>query len=395
MAKLVAIRQHSSSMRLIALQFLTLAAIGTVAPFINLYLSEAGFSGTAIGTLLSVGSVLALVLTPLLNRLADKLMLHRRLYMSYLFGVTVALTIFATTRIELLLIFAMLLFEVTVSPSMTLGMQLTMTKLGDRAKDLLGQIRSFAALGFASASLLAGQLFTIGGFSLIFWVGAIFSVFSIQMSTIFPPKPKAKPKNDDAPLAKRNPAFYALVASQFFVMMGLRNQFAFIFIFLSQDLNISTADIGLWAALLAGLEIPFFVLMDKIMPKFPARWVYIVGMLGMAVFMFLLGTTQSLFVLFLLFLFRGVIWPSLHLSSFMVVSEASDPRNVATNQAILQVTVPSIAILLTGSGFGWVFDNLGAQAFFALCGIMCVIAAIIVIAAQRWFEQSVTIPQTA
>lgn len=394
MAKLVATRPNSSSMRLIALQFLSLAAVGTVAPYINLYLTEVGFSGTMIGTLLSVGAVLALVLTPMLNRLADKHLLHRRLYMGYLVGVTFALLIYANTRIEVLLIVAVLIFEVTSSPSMTLGMQLTMTKLEGRGKAMIGQIRSFAAMGFAAASLLAGQLFTVGGFSLLFWVGAMFSALSIQMATIFPPKPKIKSKNAEEVIpTKRKPAFYVLLASQFFVMMGLRNHFAFIFIFLHQDLGIPTADIGLWAAMLAGLEIPFFVLMDKVMPKFPARQAYVFGMLGMAAFMIILGTTQSLFALFALMLFRGIIWPSLHLSAFMVVSDVSHPRNVATNQAILQVTVPCIAVLLTGSGFGWIFDNLGAQAFFALCGIMCIVAAIIVVAAQRWFDQPEIAPQ--
>lgn len=382
-------------MRLVALQFLSLAAVGTVAPFINLYLTEVGFSGTMIGTLLSIGSVLALVLTPILNRIADRLMMHRRLYMGYLVAFTVVLLIFANTRIQILLIGAVLLHEMSVGPGMTLGMQLTITRLGEGGRAMLGQIRSFAAMGFASASFLAGQLFTLGGFPLIFWVGALFSAFSIQMATIFPPHPKVKEKEKKQAPTKRNPAFYVLVATQFFAMMGLRNHFAFIFIFFSQDLGIPTADIGIWAALLAGLEIPFFVLMDKILPRIPSRSAYVSGMLGMAIFMFLLGATQSLVVLFFLMIFRGFVWPSLHLSSFVVVSEVSNPRNVATNQAILQVTVPSIATLLTGSGFGWVFDNLGAQAFFALCGFMCLVAVIIVLSTKRWFNASVPVAQAA
>jgi PPP family 3-phenylpropionic acid transporter len=389
MSKLIALgRQHNGSIRLVSLQFVSLAAVGVVAPFTNLYLTDSGFSATMIGTLLSVGAILALVLTPILNRIADKHLLHRRLYMIYQVGFIIALVIFANTSLHPLLIVGVLFLEVTISPSMTLAMQLTMTQLGGRAKSLLGQIRSFAALGFASAGLFAGQIFNLGGYSLLFWVGALFAALSIQMSTIFPDKPKIKEKRVETIPTKRKPAFYVLAVSQFFVMMGMRNSFAFIFIFFSQDLGIPTAEVGLWAALLAGLEIPFFILMDKILPKVQARWVYIFGILGMAAFNIWLGFVQSLVVLFVLLIFRALMWPSLHLTSFMVVSEVSDPRNVATNQALLQVTIPSLAMLLTAPAFGWVFDNLGSQGFFTLCSVMCIIGALVVLLGSRWFEKS-------
>lgn len=386
MNRLAALQYHSSSIRLISLQFLSLAAVGTVSPFINLYLTDVGFSATLIGTLLSIGAVLALVLTPILNRIADRLLIHRRLYMLYLVGFMVALFIFATAQIQILLMFAVLLMESTVGPSMTLGMQLTMTQLATRSKAMLGQIRSFAALGFSAASLLAGQLFAIGSYPLLFFTSMIFTGLSIQSSTIFPAKPKIKAKPVTEPATQRNRGFYVLVISQFFVMMGIRNSFAFVFVHFHENLGIPTADIGMWAALLAGLEVPFFMMMDSIMPKFQSRQAYIFGIIGMAIFNLMLGLVSSLPMLALLILFRGLIWPSLHLSSFIVVSDVSQPRNVATNQAILQVTIPSIAVLLTGSAFGWAFDNLGATAFFALCSIMSMIGALVVIIGSRWFD---------
>lgn len=386
MTKLLAIRQHSSSIRLVLLQFLSFSAVGMIAPYINLYLTKLEFSGVLIGTLASIGAILSLVLTPLLNQIADRLMLHRRLLMLYLGGFALANIIFATSRVQILVIFAVLLIKVTVSPSMTLGMQLTMSQLISRGKAILGQIRSFAALGFAAASLLAGQLFLLGGYPLLFGVGAVFALFSIQMSTIFPARPKHKAKRSEASKQPRNRGFYVLVASQFFLMMGIHNGFYFMFIHFSQNLGVATAEIGLWAALLGAVEIPFFVMMDTILPKVRTRTAYLAGIIGIAVFTFLLGAVQTLPALALLILFRGIVWPGFHLSSYTLVSQISHPHNAATNQAILQVTMPSIALLLTGSLFGWVFDNLGAGAFFALCALACAIAALIVIAGYRLFE---------
>lgn len=377
---------RSHSLRLISLQFLTFAAIGMAWPYINLYLVDLGFSGTLIGTLASVGAVVALVLTPLLNSLADKLLLHRRLLMIYLGGFALCLIIFASSRVQIVVIFGFLLMKVTVSPSIALSTQMTMTQLLRQGKAILGQMRSFAALGFTVASLLAGAMFAAGGYPLLFGSGALLVLVSIQMSTVFPDKPKRKQPVERAAKTARNRGFYVLIASQFFIFMGIQNTFQFLFIHFSENLGIATADIGLWAALLAAVEIPFFLMLDAIMPRIRMRSAYIVSALGMAAFALLLGQVATLPALALLIAFRGIAWPAIHLSSYTLVAEISHPRNVATNQAVMQVTMPAIALLLTGSFFGWVFDNLGAGAFFGLCALVCAIGAVIVMAGFRLFE---------
>ncbi len=389
MQKLLALRRKGDSsrlFRLMALQFLSLAGVGVAWPYVNVYLTDIGFSGTLIGTLGSAGALLSLVLTPLLNQIADRRMLHRRLFMFYLGGFALANAIFASAQAQLLIIGAVLLFRLTVSPSLTLGMQMTMTQLIRSGKAILGQIRSFASLGFAASSLLAGQLFAIGGYPLLFWVGVAFALLSIQLATVFPAKPKEKVKDEAAPRQPRNRGFFVLAASQFFISMGTYNAYAFIFIYFSQDLGVPAADIGLWAALLGAVEVPFCYLMDRILPKMRTRSAYIISVLGIALFTVLLGAVPNLPLLALLLVFRGLAWPGFYLSSFQLVDAISQPRNVATNQALLQVTMPSIALLLTGSFFGWTFDNLGPAVFFVLCALMCALGAGIVFAGARFFE---------
>ncbi|MCY4021287.1 MAG: MFS transporter [Chloroflexi bacterium] len=386
MAKLLSIRPHGFSIRLVSWQFLTFAAIGMAWPYFSLLLVDLEFSGTLIGTLASIGAVLSLVLTPLFNRVADALMLHRRLLMIYLLGFALALIIFASSREPIVVIVAVLLMRVTVSPSVTLGMQMTMTQLLRQGKAILGQMRSFTAIGFTASSLVAGALFAAGGYPLLFWAGAVLVLLSVLMSTVFPAKPKRKPKDDGASKAPRNRGFYVLIASQFFIMMGFRNTFQFMFIHFSENLAIPTAEIGIWAALLAAAEIPFFILMDSVLPRVRMRTLYIVGTLCLTVFTLLLGIVQTLPALALLVVFRGFSWPAMNLASYKLVAEISHPGNVATNQAILQVTMPAVAVLLTGSLFGWTFDHLGPEIFFALCALACAIGATIVIGGYRFFE---------
>lgn len=372
-------------MRLVGLQFLSAAGLGMVYPYVNLYLTELDFSGTLIGTLAAAGAMLTLVLTPLLNRIADRLMIHRRLLMMYLGGFALSSLIFASTQNHLLVIFAFLLFKVTVSPSMMLGAQLTLSELIRKGKVIFGQMRSFSALGFAVSSALAGQVFALGGYSLTFTVGALLSLISIQLSTIFPAKPKEKVKSESGPTQPRNRGIYVLAASQFFVAMCTSNAFAFLFIHLSQNLGVNIADVGVWAALLALVEFPFYYLTDALLPRVRLRVTYIFGIAGVALTTLGIGLVPNLPMLALLLVFRGVAWPAYQLSSYRLMNAISHPRNVATNQAIVHVTMPGIALLLTGSLYGWVYDHLGAGVFYALCALAAALAVCIVTAGFRLF----------
>lgn len=386
MSALLALRNHFGSMRLVALQLFSTAGLGMVYPYINLYLTELEFSGTLIGTLASVGAILTLVLTPLLNQIADRFMLHRSLLMLYFGGFALASIIFATTRNHWLVIIGVLLFRITTGPSMTLGAQLTLTQLLRSGKTIFGQMRSFSALGFAASSALAGQVFALGGYSLTFTVGAILSIFSIQLATIFPAKPKEKVKPGAGTKQPRNRGIYVLAASQFFVAMCTHNAFAFLFIHLSQNLGVNVSHIGVWAALLAVVEFPFYYLTDALLPRVQLRITYVFGIVGISLTTLCIGIVPSLPLLLLIFVFRGLSWPAYQLSCYRIMNEISHPRNVATNQAIVQVTMPGLALLLAGSLYGYAYDHFGAGAFYALCALAAAVGVVIVVAGFRLFD---------
>ena len=122
------------------------------------------------------------------------------------------------------------------------------------------------------------------------------------------------------------------------------------------------------------------------LPKVRLRITYIFGIVGVALTTLGIGIVPDLPLLFLLLICRGISWPAYQLSSYRLINAISHPRNVATNQAIIQVTMPGIALLLTGSLYGWAYDHLGAGPFFALCALAGGIGAGIVMAGFRLFE---------
>ena len=380
----LASRDHDTQ-RLVALQFISIAALGMVVPFFNVYLTEAGFSATLIGTLLSIGALLALVLTPLLNNLADRLGIHRRLYITYLLVFAGANMLFMLGQNTFILGLALLLVQVTAGPANTLSMQLTMTKLQEQGRATLGRIKSFSALGFGVASLVAGQFFSLGGYTLIFGAGGLLAGLSAQLANILPERTvnQARP----AKLEPRRAGFYVVALTQFFCMMGIRAGFDFLFIHFNQNLHIPMSQIGLWAGLLACIEVPFFILLDPLRKRFDARQLYFVGAVGMGFVLIGFGIVPNVTWLLGLLVLRGLFWPLYFLPIFLVVSQASNPHNAATNQAIVQVTVPSVAALLTGSLAGWVFDNLGATTLYTAAAIVCFIGAFITLLGYRTLKR--------
>jgi len=385
--KQAAILHHNPSIntirqRLNLLQFFSIAVLGMTTPFINLYLIEVGFSATLVGTLLSMGAFLQLALTPLLNTVADRQNRHRQLFLLYILIFGLANLLFANTVGVITLGIAMLLVEVSAMPSLTLGMQLMMTRLTQIGHTAVGRMRAYAALGFSLASLSAGPLFNIGGYQLLFWVGAMLCGLSAQLSSVLPTHIASKEEQaQTAPKRKRG--FYILAVSQFFTMMGIRSGHAFWLVHFSQNLGLPTGQIGLVMALVAGAEVPFFVMLDPILKRSNPRVIYIIGSMGIGLFFLSLGFATSIWWVIPMILVRGLLWPMYHLPIYLVAAQISHPRNVATNQALIQITVSSLAVLLTGSAAGWIFDNLGALPFFAACAAACAIGAVIALVGYR------------
>jgi predicted MFS family arabinose efflux permease len=250
--------------------------------------------------------------------------------------------------------------------------------------DILGRVRSFAALGYAAASLIATPLFNLGSYAFVFISGALLSLITVGVSGVLPTHTASD--KDKTQLVKRSRGFYVLALSQFFVTMGIRAGYAFWLVHFTRNLGLSIANVGILMAFVAGMEVPFFVLLDPILKRSNPRIIYILGSAGMGLFFLLMGLVDSVWWLVPLIIVRGLIWPMYNLTIFLATSQISRPRNVATNQAIINVTVPSIAVLLTGSASGWIFDNLGAFPFFAACAAACLIGAVIAVIGYRTMQ---------
>ncbi|MFZ4827496.1 MAG: MFS transporter [Phototrophicaceae bacterium] len=371
-----------------ALQFLSIGALGLSTPFFSLYLNDIGFSETYLGILLAIGALLEMTLIPMFLNLADRRGLHRLMYRLFIVGFAVAnLLYFGSTHIAVLTI-AFLLVEITVRPSIVMGGQLVLS-MQNRGVGKIGNIRFYAALGFAVGGFVANWLIGTGGFTLSFLMASIVGLSSLAFTGVFPPS-ITEHHEKHAPVPRRR-GFKILMVGLFLVSIGLRAGFAFWFIHIRNNVGVSDDYIGWIVALFPLGELPFFLLFDPMVKRLGGRLTFILGLGGFSLFWIATAFVSNVWWLIPLLAMRGLVFVMYHLGAFVLIQEVSDPRNIATNQALAQITIPSLAALITSAPMGWVFENWGAFPFFSICTVTGIVGTLVLVVNYRQLKPSASV----
>jgi PPP family 3-phenylpropionic acid transporter len=380
--------QHTSLLSIILLQLLSYSANALSKPYINLYLISVGVTASTIGILLSISALMEMTVPPILNRIADRFGWHRRLFVALLSAMALGHLLLISVNHIIVLAVATILVEYNFRPTVTLGLQLVITRMDQERRNAVGLIRSFSSLGFGLSSLLAGWLFTVGGYVLLFLSSAAAYLGSIGLTNSLPKTTTDQDddKSNENKNVPRRRGFYVLALSMFFLMMGNRAGYAFWFVHFQENLGVSTSEISVIAALMALVEIPIFILLDRVLVHLDVRIAFIAGAIGMALIWELVGLLPSSVWIYPFMIFRGIVFAVFHLTTFLVIARVSFRANVATNQALIQGTIPSLATLLTGSIAGWLYDSMGATWLFTTAALVSLIGVAISVVGYRTLE---------
>ena len=359
---------------------------GYSAPYFNLYLTENGFSGTLIGTLLSSAAFIELILIPTFSNLADRTHRHRILFQGLMLTFALACTAILIFPIRPVLFAGILVTQVNLRSTMVLGLQLAHTRYQQHGRDLLGVLRSIFALGFIVASMTSIGLLLSGSYTIVFIAAVCSSTLSLLLSRTMPESTsdESTPPGITPP---RNTKLYLLLASQFFVTTGIRNGFAFWLVHFQENLGFTTSNIAVVVMLAASFEIPWFLYLDTAFKRYPSNYIYALGALFFGVVWIITGMVTNFWWVGVMLVLRGAAFGAWNLSSLFHVNEISRPQNVATNQALVQITVPGIASLLTGAPMGYVWDHFTPLIFFSVCAVFLIIGAGVMVFGTSWLNR--------
>jgi PPP family 3-phenylpropionic acid transporter len=372
-----------------AATFLNYAARGLTLPFISLYLVAMGFSGTAIGIILSLSALVRLIIPPLMNTLADRTSQHRLLYNVMLIGNAAATTGLVGTLAKPWMAAMVIIRDSLDGPSASLLGQLTITRLEQTGRNIFGKLRAWGSVGWAVATLISGYIYGLGGYTLLFCVAGLLNLISLPFSRSLP-RSTALPEQQEQPQVSarfnRSPAFYLLMTSWFLFSIGMNASAGFMFLYFQQDLGSPNAMIGVLAGIASIAEVPPMLVIDSFVQRYSLRLTLIIGMLGMAALWLSVTWLSGSSLLIPLMIGRGVFYTFQVIAITLIISRISRPENAATNQVIAQVTVPALASLVTGALVGWIFDTFGARVLLRLIAFVALIAAVIPIAGKHILE---------
>ncbi|MCA0453647.1 MAG: MFS transporter [Chloroflexi bacterium] len=369
--------------------FFTFAARGFVLPFINIYLKSTGFTATQIGLLVSVSAFIQLLVTPLLHTLADRSHKHRRLYYGLLVSNALALVGVVSHTSQLFLGGAIVVRDSSDAPSASLLSQLTITWLDTRKMAIYGRLRAFGSFGWAVATLVSGRIFALGGYPLLFILAAVFNLILLPFVRVFPEHTTAHTEQTHS-APSRSRVFYIYLLSVFLFYVGANAISAFSFIYFQENLGASNEIIGIISSVSALAEIPSMIFMDRILRRTNIRTALAIGAMGQAILWIGYTLLAGPILLIPLMIIRGTFYTFYNVSATLLVARISHPSNVATNQALAQVTVPGIAILLTTWGGGWLFDNAGPHFLFQLAAFVGILAACLVLLIRKQLAAEVS-----
>jgi MFS transporter, PPP family, 3-phenylpropionic acid transporter len=377
--------------KIAAINFLRYAALGLSAPFFAVYLTRQGYSATQIGTLVSIGSILALTLDPILNHLATTMGGHRRLWSGLIISGSLASLAFAVLTRPWQLGGAFLLNMATLRGSNGLLNQLSIKRFDQLKVSLFSRSRMWGAVGWSVSTIASSLVLRFGSYPHLFAIAAITGIAALFFVSELPRT--TFDKNDPAESHESQPrriGFYILAAAHFFFFLGMGTSNSFIWVFFEQDLNVPDFQIGLMAALLAILELPAMLLLDGWVARLGARNVYLMGLVGMGVVWLGYSVMDSVIWLIPIAVLRGVAFSMTVVGIALMVARTSHPVNVATNQAIIEGTMPGLAFLLTGPIAGWLFDNLGSEWMWRYGAVMSLVGALILFINFRRLDVEVT-----
>lgn len=357
---------------------------GYSAPYIKLYLVDQDFSGTLMGSILSLAALVELLLLPTLSRYADRKNHHRLMWRSMMLTYVLACVAIVLFPYTVVLGAGLLASEVSKRTTLVYSLQLSFTKIQETGRGLHGRVRSAAAGGFMVANATAGVIFHFGKYFGIFSAAFITGLMSIYASKVMPEATfdENTIEIEVGDPSERNPALYVFLFSQFLAAIGTRGGLLFWLIHFQENLGIVTWQIAFLVTISALLEIPWMVYMDRLLKQFLAIRLYTVGVIGIAGFLIFVGILPSFVWIFIALMIRAPAFSLSNVAALYHINKISSPQNVATNLTLSQITIPSTAGLLTSAPMGYAYDALPAHLFFGLCAGMLMLSAITIFTYQ-------------
>lgn len=383
----VQVRQQERGMWAAKLYYFSFfAALGAIAPFFNIYLQQRGLSGTEIGTLGSLGPLVALVANPFWGTMADRFQLHQLILAVCVLAAGILSVPFIALHgfVPILLLLLAMIFFRTPVPALVDTAVMGMIAHNGAS---YGRQRLFGSIGFLLTSYGLGQVMAADDLDLIFWVhGALLAVGCTILSFLLPFHKQPAGHGGSIWAGLRTLAgqrrYVSFLLMSVFVGFGSACFMNFVGLRILA-LGGDSGQVGLGFALNAVTEIPVMFVGARLTARFGTSNLLLAGVFGLAATYTLAGLASTpavvLLAMAMLGFFSGAYWSNV----VVYANESAPPQLRATGQSLVGAAQAGLGWAIGGISSGILWDLFGGTVVLLAGAVSLVIGAIIFINGQR------------
>jgi MFS transporter, PPP family, 3-phenylpropionic acid transporter len=373
----------SALLRFVVLYAFMYAAYGVSSPFMPAFFEHRGLAAGQIGTLFAAGTAIRLVSGPLVGRLADATQALRTiLALCELLAAVVAVSLLTPSSFTWLLLIS-LLYAAALAPTTALADALALSAAqprDGRPRFEYGWVRGTGSAVFVLGTLVSGQVVAASGLSSVVMLQAALLVAAAGAVTLIPTPERKHPVTAiqrETPLGVatllRMPEFRRMMLVSALVLgsHAMNDTFAVIR-WSAAGITPPTASV-LWSESVAAEVLVFFLVGPPLLKRMGPAGVIAVAASAGVVRWAVMASSTSVTALALVQPLHGLTFAALHLACMRLIVTNVPQQLAATAQAMYALGAGITTALLTLAS-GWLYANVGAQAFLAMA-LLCAAAA--------------------
>jgi len=355
--------------------FLLIGGGGFLFPFVNLFYTRQGLSGTEIGWLSTIASLVALIAAPWWGRRSDATTHPRRLLQFGLLATSLCMLALSQQTI-----FAWMALIVSLDALLSVGVPplsdvvaLAVTKQGRAG---YGSVRLWGSLGWAVTALVGGWLIEQTGLFTMFAGYAITGFISIALLALLriprlnhqpdrmaaPPTPRLRQSLTQLTRDRTLLGLACALSVLLFAINGIRQ---FEPVFLSQ-LGAGETIIGLASTIGAAVELPAMLWVDRLGRRHGSGQLLRMSFLLYAACALSVVIAPTIPVILFSHVIDGVAYSFFAVALVLFIGEVAPDRQVTMMMAVFTVTLPALVRMVSAPVGGWVFDVCGAYALYVI-----------------------------
>jgi MFS transporter, PPP family, 3-phenylpropionic acid transporter len=345
---------------------------GFILPFVNLFYVSLGLTGTQIGAIGSVSSVVGLVVSPIIvSELKKRPQARGILQASLMLGAIAYFLLGQQTAFFpiILIVFMQALVGAGVMPAS----DAMAVHVSEEAGTGYGSVRVWASVGWIISVLTSGWLIERNGFEAGF-LGVSFAWLTGALVTLLiHPRYFVAASRIGQPQSNIRTALKHIVRDRTLVgyaialiFMGFLNngvlQFENVFL---AELGASKQLISVAGIMSAIVEIPFMIFADRYVRRVGGHRVMLLAVIMIVFQRAAVLLFPAIATIMIVRFIGGIAFSFLTISSVFLISSRTDPNETGTVLAIYTVTLAGLVNVLAAPISGAIFDAIGTRWLYA------------------------------